>query len=307
LKTNFMKKTLFLMVVLGAGFGAANGQLTTQTPTPAQATQTVISTSRRGGIFDTQRTSNPQTDRTRGTLIASKNPAFRKPTKEDLRLVAPAAEDTATYADFLRRPKTGLIRLLSDAGCQENANLVVAKDFCLEYKNVFGGSAFSFRTENYALGRFADVVYKGGALYAIGKMTLGFLVDLGQTGALDGVSAAAAGAQFVFDFRPPEDLPQIQAAFERFHKGVTERGFQYQRFSRLQENHTYILRSVAYRKREQRERNKPIYDDLANDERKDVIIAFRVVRFSDAEKSSVTLLWKELQRKDAAKIAVEKN
>jgi hypothetical protein len=53
------------------------------------------------------------------------------------------------------------------------------------------------------------------------------------------------------------------------------------------------------------ERNKLIYDDLTNDNRKNVIIAFRVVKLPDAEKDSVTLLWKELQSKETAKIAVE--
>jgi hypothetical protein len=303
-----MKKILFFVWILGVGFVAANGQVTTQTPTPGQATQTIINTGRRSSvIFDAQRKSDPQTDKTRGATVTSKNPAFRKPTKVDLLLVAPAAEDAATYSDFLRQPDTGLIRLLSDEGCQENASLTVASDFCIQYKNVFGGSAYSFRTENYTLGRFADVVYKDGSLYAIGKLTLGFLVDLGETGALGNVSAETPGAKFVFDFLPPENLPQIEAAFERFRKGVKEGGFQYQRFYSLQENHTYVLRSVAYRKREQREKNKAIYDDLSNDERKDVIIAFQVVRFPDAKKSSVTLLWKVLQSRETAKIAVAKN
>ena len=300
-----MKRILIFVFILGSSLVSADGQVAGSTPVPAVATQRVIPPRRDEGIYEARRKSNSQIDRTEGALIASRSPAFRKPTNEDLMLVAPDSEETAKYADFLSQSKTGLIRLLSDAGCQENANLVVAKDFCIKYKNVFGGSSYSFRTRNYTFGRFSDVVYKDGWLYTIGKMTLGFMADLGKDVSLKDVSAQTAGAKYVFEFLPPEGLPQIESAVMSFQKGVEKDGFRYQRSYFLQEDHTYILRSVAYRKREQRERNKLIYDDLTNDNRKDVIIAFRVVKLPDAEKDSVTLLWKELQRKETAKIAVE--
>jgi len=301
-----MNKKLLLVCILCAGFVLAEGQTPGSTPTPAQATQKVISPRRDESLYDTERRINPQRDPTQSARITFRNPAFRKPTKEDLQLVAPDAEDAAKYADFLRQSKTGLIRLLSDEACQENAIVVVANDFCMKYKNVFGGSSYSFRARNYAVGRFSDVVYKNGTLYSTGKMTLGFLVDLGTDVSLKDVSAETAGAKYVFEFVPPEDLPQIEATVAIFLNGVETNSFKYQKFYSLQENHTYLLRSVAYRKRGQSERNILIYDELANDERKDVIIALQVVRLSDVEKNSVTLLWKELQRKDAAKITVDK-
>ena len=300
-----MKKIIFLLCVLAGGGAVASGQTAGSTPSPEQATRRVIPPPRKG-IFDTQRKSTSSSiDSTQGALVVNRNPAYRKPTKEDLQLVAPDRAEIQKYADFLKHSRTGLVRLLSDEGCQENANLVVARDFCIKYKNLFGGSAFSFRTKNYTLGRFSDVVYKDGTLYATGKMTLGFLVDLGKDVSLDAVSAETAGVGYVFGFRPPENLPQIEAALESFRKGAAANGYEYRRFFALRENHTYVLRSVAYRKREQRERNQIIYDDLGNDDRRDVIVAFQVVKFADAEKSSVVLLWKELQRKNTAKIALE--
>jgi hypothetical protein len=300
-----MKKALILICLLVGGLVTANGQVAGSTPTPEQATPKVISTSRDGGIFRPQR--NSPSDRTSGGRIGSRTPAFRKPSKEYLRLVAPAAETSAKYADFLRQPKTGLVRLLSDRGCQEYSQVTNASEFCLKYKNLFGGAAYSFRTENYTLGRFADVVYRDGVLYTTGKMTLGFLVDLGKDVALDKVSAEAAGAKFVFDFQPPAELAEIETAVKKFLAGVEANNFKYQKFYRLEENHTYILRSVAYRKSERTEGSKAIYDDLSDDKRKDVIIAFQVVNLTDAETGGVTLLWKELQRRDTFKIAVGKD
>lgn len=294
-----MKKLFFLAVILISGLIPADAQIAGATPTPAEATKKVINTPQGGGIFNTGG-ANTQIDRTQGTLIASRNPAYRKPTKEDLQLVAPEADVQEKYADFLRADHTGLIRLLSESGCQENVNLVNATEFCIKYKNLFGGSSYSFRTENYTLGRFADIVYRNGVIYSYGKMTLGFITDLGADVALPDVSPKTAGAKYVFDFAPPEKLSRIETAAQNFQKGVGADGFSYRKFLTLQENHTYLMRSVAYRRQEQVERNKVVYDDLTNDNRKDVIVVFRVVRLSGAD--GVTLLWKELQRRDVAKI-----
>ena len=196
------------------------------------------------------------------------------------------------------------MRLLSDQGCQENVNLVNSTDFCIKYKNLFGGSSYSFRKDTYTLGRFADIVYKNGVLYSYGKMTLGFFVDLGEGVAPEDVSSRTPGARYVFDFAAPEDLARITAASGNFQKGVAADGFTYRKIHRLQENHTYLLRSVAYRRREQVERNNIIYDDLNNDERRDVIVVFRVVKLSGDAEGGATLLWKELRRTNAAKIAM---
>lgn len=225
---------------------------------------------------------------------------YRKPTKKDMLLLAPDAEDQAKYKDFLRQPKTGLARLLSDADCQARPQVTVTSEFCLKYKHVFGGSAFSFRAGAYTLGRFADIAYKDGSLYALGKLTLGFMSDLGTGLSLDDISAATGGAKYVFDFAPPETMPEIeQYAARLYNKDVQHEGFSYHKIVKLEANHTYLLRSVAYRRKQKWENGKRIYDDLSIDERKDVIVAFQAVRLSA---DSVTILWKELQRKDSPKI-----
>lgn len=298
-----MKKIFFFVFIFYGFSAAAHGQVAGSTPTPEQATQRILDTRRQSQIMGAENRNTPL-DRTQGALIADRNPVYRKPTKDDLQLVVPDGELATEYAEFLRQPKTGLVRLLSEVGCQENVNLVSANEFCIKYKNLFGASTFSFRTETYTIGRFADVVYKDGTLYSYGKMTLGFITDLGAGVAPSDVSARTAGAKYVFDFAPPENLAQIEAAALNFQKGVAADGFAYRKFHKLQENHTYLLRSVAYRRREQVERNRRIYDDLTNDNRKDVIVVFQVVRLSLTD--GVTLLWKELQRRDVAKIEMNK-
>jgi len=300
-----MKKIFIFAFILSGALAAANAQ-TIDPATPQQMPQTTVGTTRTARTASPQKDANQSVDKTRGGVIAKKNPVYRRPTKEDLRLAAPDAAAAAKYEAFLRQPKTGLVRLLSDQGCQENVNLVNASDFCIRYKNLFGGSSFSFRKDTYTLGRFADVVYKNGVLYSYGKMTLGFIADLGEGVAPADVSSQTPGAKYIFDFAAPVDLASITAASANFQNGFRADGFIYRKAHRLQENHTYLLRSVAYRRREQVERNKIVYDDLNNDERRDVIIVFQVVGLSGDAEGGATLLWKELRRTNAAKIEMNK-
>ena len=235
----------------------------------------------------------------------AKKPVNRGSVKKDFTLVAPDAADQTKYADFLKQPNTGLLRLFSDAGCQENSSVTVASDFCIKYQDFFGGSAYSFRTERYRLGRFSDIAYKNGKIYGVGKLTLGLMTDLGENLSPAAVSVNTRGAKYVFDFVPPEDLPNMENFMTQIQKGITSNGFNYQRFYELKENHTYLLRSVAYRKNFETENNKPVFDDISVDKRRDVIVAVQVVRFENSDNPSVTLLWKMLQNKDAPKIRID--
>lgn len=103
----------------------------------------------------------------------------------------------------------------------------------------------------------------------------------------------------------PETVPRIERVLSGFQKDVDADGFKYQKSYKLEEYHTYFLRSAAHRSSKQGKKNKTASDDLLTDERKDVMIAFRVDRISVAEDGGATLMWRELQRKDTAKIAMD--
>ena len=292
-------------MILGAGaLAAVSAQMPipgNKETTPSQTTAEKIRQASGRGDFDPMSAARrpfPTDGNNTRTAV------YRKPTKKDWQLAAPAPEDRARYAEFLKQPRTGLVRLLSDEGCQENLKVKSATEFCVKYENIYGGSAFSFRTENYTLGRFADVAYKNGTLYGVGRLTLGALVDLGPDVALENVSAATRGARYLYELPVPQTAPEIETALEKLQQGVERDGFKYRRWQKLQENHTYLLRSVAYRRSVETKRTGLAFDDLAADERRDVIVALRVVRFGDAP-GSVTLVWKELQRKESPKISVK--
>lgn len=230
---------------------------------------------------------------------AASNAFIFKPSKEDRQLVAPEVTDSLINEEFLRQPNTGLVRLLSDQGCREDRRIAIANNFCIKYRNLYGASVYSFRIQNYMPVRFGDIIYKNGTLKTIGKLTLGFLTDLGKDIDLKSVSAETAGARYVFDFAPPETMSRIESALRDFQNGVEAGGFRYQKSLLLEEDHTYLLRSVAYQNGKQKKD-----DELLMDERKDVIIALRVVRLSADEEGGATLLWRELQRRDTVEIAM---
>ena len=81
--------------------------------------------------------------------------------------------------------------------------------------------------------------------------------------------------------------------------GIENDGFFYCRNLEASENTTYVLRSIAYRGSYYRAIEGFVYDELDFDERRDVTVAFRIVR-RDSE--SVTILWKILENQKSPAI-----
>nr|MBA3334881.1 hypothetical protein [Acidobacteriota bacterium] len=87
-------------------------------------------------------------------------------------------------------------------------------------------------------------------------------------------------------------------------EGVFSDGFQYRRGFYAVENTTYVLRSIAYDGKYFRAVEGVAYNEFAFDKRRDVTVAFRIVR-KDSD-GSVTILWKEILRKNSPKIKYQK-
>ena len=92
-------------------------------------------------------------------------PLYRKPSREELKAVAPKPELIEKFAEFLRQPNPGLTKLIKDAGCAENTKVVVATAGCLRYTMPGAGSSYSFRVKNYRIARLADLIYTGDREY----------------------------------------------------------------------------------------------------------------------------------------------
>ena len=226
-------------------------------------------------------------------------------------ILAPNAADAAKYADFLRQKNTGLFRLFPDFDCQAK-NVIRVDGDCA---NIVPGSwNYSFRQKDYAADAdFLDVRLRDGNLVSDGFLSQGIIVRLGDV-PLENVSPASGGIKFLLDFEPQIQSAEAKKQFAKIEKGIEADGYKYATSVKAEENTTYALRVIAYRNENKlinrlspnpaREEFKFINLNYA-DKRIDLTVAFRVVR-RDAD-GNLTILWKELNRRDAPKIVFAKN
>jgi hypothetical protein len=226
-------------------------------------------------------------------------PLYRKPTKKELKAIAPRADLFKQYAEFLRRPNTGLTRLAEDKGCADNTRVVVATDDCLKYTMPGAGSAFSFRTQSYRLPRLADLLYTNKSFQASGVLLHGIFVNLGDV-PLEDVNLQTKGLKFLLDFQPEPDYEKGKALDERLTEGIAHDGFLYRRGLYTVENATFALRSIAYSGKYFRSVKNVTYNEFDYDRRRDITVVFRLVA-KDAD-GSVTILWRELEQKESPEI-----
>jgi hypothetical protein len=292
-----MKRILILSLFLLCSLDIA-AQTPTATPGPTPSRETRAASPLDRGLV------NPRVQRDNMVvrqmiLQANVQPLYRKPTKQELKAVAPDAELRKKFEAFLRQEDTGLFKFVADYGCAENPKIVTATENCLKFTMPGAGNSFSFRTHNYRIRRLADLTYNGKFLYISGLLTHGILVSIGDV-PLENVTLQTAGTKYLNEFQPTEDFEKAVELDEQLIKGVEKEGFFYSRAAYAVENTTYLLRSIAYDGKIFRAVRGVTYNELDFDKRKDVTVAFRIVRRDDD--GSVTVLWKELLRKDAPRI-----
>lgn len=226
-------------------------------------------------------------------------PLYRKPTKKELRSVEPSREVSERFAAFLRGPKTGLTKLISDKGCSENSKVLNVSPDCLRYPMPGAGSSFSFRTGTYRIPRLSDITFTDNSFQASGVLLHGIFVNIGNV-PLEEVGNTTKGLKWLFDFRPEPDFERGRALDRQLTEGIREDGFLYRRGLYIVENTTFVLRSIAYAGKYPRAVQGITYNELEYDRRRDVTVAFRIVD-RDAN-GDVTIVWRELQDKESPEI-----
>lgn len=226
-------------------------------------------------------------------------PLYRKPSGKELKTVAPGADLFNKYSEFLRQENTGLTKLVEDKGCAENTKVVVVSDDCLKYTMPGAGSSFSFRTENYRLSRLADVTFTDNSFQAGGIFVHGIFVNIGDV-PIEKVTPETEGLKYLTDFEPETDYEKSKEIDRQLTTGIRHGNFLYRRGLYIVENTTFVLRSIAYNGKYMRSASGVTYNELDFDKRKDVIVAFRIVR-KDSD-GSVTILWKKLRENDSPKL-----
>lgn len=299
-----MKYLALFITVLCSSFIFANGQQTNPTPqnTPNPAQETIRRNEVVNRRFEAMRNGGNRTvNRSflQQIFLQSIQPLYRKPTREELQTLAPNTEDVRKFATFLKQPNTGMTRLAADFGCAENTKIVVATQNCLKYTMPGAGSSFSFRVKNYRIQRLADLTFTKNSFQTTGVMLHGILVKLGDV-SLEQVSLNTKSVKFLTDFAAANEYEKALELERQLIIGIENDGFSYGSGLNAHENATYFLRSIAYRGTFMRAVQSVAYNELDFDKRKDILVAFRVIR-RDAD-GSITILWKELESKKSPKL-----
>ena len=204
-----------------------------------------------------------------------------QPNTAEKKLLTPAAEDAQNFAEFLRQPNTGLIRIFP-----ARPSRVVWVDQ-LESGQGPGfikfASIYSFTKakhgnalEGYVDPRlgWAELKFDQGMfITGFTGNSVGVLASLGDV-VLQNVTTATPGAAAIADFKPPVDYLEEHRFLQATRAGFTFNGVAYKASIPVTVNTTYALRSISNR-------------------RADLLVAFRVVR--EHEDGSVTVLWKKLK------------
>lgn len=221
--------------------------------------------------------------------------------REQKKLLQPDDADLNSYAAFLKNPHTGLIKLLPDIGCEDNANIIRADANCL--KSIPMSAFYSFREEEHTTDFLADIRLKDNVLITDGLLTQGILVALGDI-ALENVALSSDGLSFLNEYKASTKSDEALKQTTRLANGIESGGYLYRKSQPAMENTTYALRVIAYRAKFIQSFNGVPYDMLAGDNRLDIMVAFRVLKKDAA--GNITLLWKELSRRDAPKVIFPK-
>ena len=226
-------------------------------------------------------------------------PTANYPTKEQAKLLLPATEDLVKYSAFLSQRNTGIFRIFPELECGDKYVVRVDGD-CLQ--NIPLSSFYSFRKKKYSEKKLSDIGLKNGVFYTDGLSANGFMVALGDV-PIESVKINSIGMQLLVEFPPAVEENKILANSTQLKNGIKVGDYWYSETATATENTTYAIRVIAYRGK-----NTPRfyifaanpYDSFILDKRADIIVIFRIVR--KEEDGNLTLLWKELQRKDSPKI-----
>jgi hypothetical protein len=203
------------------------------------------------------------------------------PTKSEKQLLTPSTNDLDRFADFLRQPDSGLIKIFP-----ENRRGVVSVQQ-LERAQSPGfinfASTYSFTKTKHGqslqgyvdpgLG-WGEIKFDADALTtAFTRSSIGLLVSLGDV-PLEKITVATAGAAAIADFKPPRDFTEERQFIRACREGFQFKGFVYRASLPATVNNTYVLRSI-------------------NNERADIFVALRIIR--EDEDGSLTMLWRKLK------------
>jgi hypothetical protein len=236
-------------------------------------------------------------------LLDPKKGIYRKPSKQEIAVLAVAQSLLQEYAAFLNLPNTGIVKLNAESSCVSDTGELMATEKCLPFGMPGAGTAYSFRTKTYRIPRLADLILLNNTFTGGGVLQQVIMADLGDL-AIAGVTLDTSGVKFLTGPAPVSDSEQFIRFDSQLVHGIAEAGLLYRKWQPVKENSTFVLRSTAYRGQYLRSIDGVAYDELAFDKRRDVIVAFRVVERDVS--GNLTILWKCLSDVESPKLIIKK-
>jgi hypothetical protein len=192
--------------------------------------------------------------------------------------LAPPTADRIAFTTFLKDKNTGLIRLLPRELFESEMNHGKKKSI-----SSGGGAYYSFGHRTHAIGFGSDLGFDHNHLsVGFGGFDYGMMTSIGDP-PLEEISLADMRTRAIAAYRPPRTQTAARDEYRRTKstEGITFDGLPYHSRLPVQENSTYLLRSISYRG-------------------SDVLVAFRLVR--KETDGSVIIAWKLLRQYPAPKL-----
>lgn len=217
--------------------------------------------------------------------------------------MAPTTEEKRIFADFLKQPHTGIVRLGTTVNCKYILDVTKPDQEC--YNQYIPGSAlaFSFRRADYSHYAYSDLKRVNDDFVLPGTFVLGLIATLGDV-PIESISDKNDLVMDLAAFSPASDIDEVAGQDFEIGKGLKLGDLTYRKSVPICEHTTYLLRSVAYRAKFL---NLPKSDSkrgsLDEDERSDVIVVFRIL--SKGPDDSYLLLWREIARRLSPLLTVD--
>ena len=182
--------------------------------------------------------------------------------EKEAELLAPSQAARQAYAEFLKQPETGLVRLLPRERYDNKLSIRG------------GGAYYSFIRLTHEYGYGSDIELQNNS-FSVGfaGADFGFLLNLGDI-PIEEVTTETKGIKYLADFAPPTNEPEARIQQHRAWDFNAD-GINYKNRVPAKVGNTYVVRSVDY-------------DDS------DCLVAFRVVDEDFDE--SMTIVWKMLNK-----------
>lgn len=293
-----------LFLLLSEALVAQIHMTPTPTPRPGSRQASIPGVSADSERYDRLNSIEMMIPKTRTHPLLDPNKGiYRRPGKEEVKVLAVADAVVARHAEFLKGQNTGIVKLNGESTCVSDADVVVASDVCSPFKIPGAGTAFSFRTESYRIPRIADLILFDGVFRTGGVYQHVVLTELGDVPIGD-VTIGSNGLRYLVELKPAGDSDEFLKFDKELSKGIDADGFPYRKGYPVSENSTFALRSIAYRGKFIRSIDGIQYDELEFDKRRDVIVAFRVVEKDAA--GNYTIVWKRLRDVESPILKVRK-